>query len=405
MRILMLTQWFQPEPCFILSLALALKKRGHDINVLTGFPNYPGGKLYKGYKMRLWQKEMIDGLPVVRVPLYPSHSHSRIGRVLNYFSFAISAALMGIFLTGKYDVIYVYHPPITVGLTAIWHGFMKNVPFVYHIQDIWPDSIKVSGMMNNALVLKFVDKWCNYVYKKAAKLAVISHGFKKLLCERGVSAEKIEIVYNWCDDSKIFRKPKDYSTAAKLGFSGKFNIVFAGTMGKGQALDTVLDAAQILKNEQPEIQYVFVGDGVESDRLKQKKEEMGLNNVIFLDRRPMSEVADILCLADILLVHLKDDFLYSVTIPGKTQAYMSAGKPILMGVKGNASDLVTQAGAGLSCEPGNPRSIAGVSKKMFSMSKEELERMGDNGRDFYSKNLSLDVAVGKFERLFESVKR
>ncbi len=405
MRILFLTQWFTPEPNFIISLAKGLKKRGHHVEVLTGFPNYPGGKVYKGYKIRFWQKEEIEGLPVVRVPLYPSHSHSRIGRILNYFSFAISAAIMGSFLTGKYDVIYVYHPPITVGIPAIWLGFIKRIPFVYHIQDMWPDSVKVSGMMNNGFALGLVDKWCNYVYKKAAKLVVISPGFKQLLCERGVQEEKIETVYNWCDDSNIFRKKKDEVAAAKLGFSGKFNIIFAGTMGKGQALDAVLDAAKMLKSECPEIQYVFVGDGVESERLKKRKEEMGLGNVIFLDRRPMSEVAEILCLGDVLLVHLKDDPLYRITIPGKTQAYMSTGKPILMGVRGNASDLVAQAGAGLSCEPGNPRSIADVSKKMFAMPKEELEKMGDNGREFYSKNLSLDVAVGKFERMFESIKR
>lgn len=404
MRILILTQWFDPEPTFKgLLFAKELIRLGHEVEVLTGFPNYPGGKIYEGYKIKLFQRESIDGITVFRVPLYPSHDNNAIKRIVNYISFALSASLMGFFLVKRPDVIYVYHPPATIGLPALFLHLLYRVPFVYDIQDLWPDTLAATGMVGNCTALWLVDKWCRFIYSQAAKIVVLSPGFREILVKRGVYGHKIEVIYNWCEDDKIKSTDRDEAMAHELGMAGQFNVVFAGTMGKAQALDAVLDAASLLRDKLPKIQFVFVGGGIDVNRLKEKAIEQGLRNVCFLTRRPPSEIGNVLSLADVLLVHLRDDPLFRVTIPSKTQAYMAVGRPILMGVRGDAAALVEEAGAGITCTSGDSHSIAGGVEKLFKMPREELERMGSNGKKFYERELSLHIGAQRFEKIFQSV--
>lgn len=404
MRILILSQWFQPEPFYKgVSFAQELIKLGHEVEVLTGFPNYPGGKLYDGYKIKFFQREMIGGIPVIRVPLYPSHDNNAIKRILNYTSFALSASLLGFFLVRRPDVIYVYHPSATIGLPALFLHLLHRAPFVYDIQDLWPDTLEASGMLDNSAALWIIEKWCRFIYSQAAKLAVLSPGFREILIRRGVPGHKIEVIYNWCEDDKIQATARNEDLARELGMTGRFNVIFAGTMGKAQALDAVLEAACLLHDKLPKIQFVFVGGGIDVNRLKEKKIEQGLRNVRFLPRRPMNEIGDVLSLADVLLVHLKDDPLFGITIPGKTQAYMAAGRPILMGVRGDAAALVEKAGAGLTCTPEDPRDIADAVERFYNMSREELEQMGSNGKRFYEQELALDIGAARFDEIFKSV--
>ena len=403
MRILFLSQWFAPEGSLLKPFVKAFMQRGHSVEVVTGFPNYPAGKVYPGYKIRPWQREILEGIPVFRVPLYPSHDRSAIKRVVNYASFAAAAGSIGVAGARKADVAYVYHPPATVALPALLFRWLRGLPYVYHIQDMWPDTLAATGMFNSAAGLKVIDNWCKAAYRQAEKIAVISPGFKRLLLERGVPAGKIEVIYNWCDEGGIQVNQYNESLARSLGMAGRFNVLFAGTMGMGQALDAVLEAAAALSTRIPEVQFVFIGGGVDVDRLKRKTGELGLTNVKFLERRPIEEIGAVIALADVLLVHLRDDALFEITVPSKTQAYMWAGKPILMGVKGDARALVEQAKAGLSCEPENPQSIAGAVERLHSMPRENLAAMGRNGRTFYEKELALNVAVDKFERIFKNI--
>ena len=400
----MLTQWFNPEPFYKgVSFAQEIVKMGHEVEILTGFPNYPGGKLYEGYKVKLFQREIIDGIPIIRVPLYPSHDNNAIKRILNYTSFAVSASLPGFFLVKRPDVIYVYHPPVTIGLPALFLHLLHRSPFVYDIQDLWPDTLKATGMMDNRIAMWMIEKWCRFLYSQAAKIVVLSPGFKKMLIRRGVSEHKIEVIYNWCDEDYLEFGVRNEDLAYKLGMDGRFNVVFAGTMGKAQALDTVLEAALLLRDKLPKLQFVFVGGGIDADRLKKKAIKQGLTNVRFLARRPPNEIGDILNLADVLLVHLKNDSLFRITIPSKTQAYMAAGRPILMGVKGDAAALVEKAGAGLTCRPEDPQDIANVVARLYNMSREELALMGDNGRKFYKQELLFRIGVRRFEKIFQYV--
>lgn len=406
MRILFIIQWFEPEPTLRgLPFAKELVKLGHEVQVLTGFPNYPGGKLYEGYRIKPLQREIMDGIPVVRVPLYPSHDRSSIGRIANYTSFALSAAIIGPWAINRADVAYIYHPPPTTYFPACVIRLLRRIPLVYDIQDIWPDSLAASGMFQSKFGLWLVDLYCRLLYRAASKIVVLSPGFKEKLRKKGVPGDKIEVIYNWCDDSNVYPVEKDSALADKLGLAGRFNIMFAGNMGKVQALDAVLDAANIVQTKYSHVQFVFIGGGVEVGNLERKAKELRLNNVLFLERRPVSEIGAILSLADVLLIHLKDDPLFRITIPGKTQTYLSVGKPILIGVGGNATDLVMKAKAGLACEPENPQSIAEAVGKFQAMSQTELDAMGENGKRFYQQELSLAIGAKRLEKVFQEVSK
>jgi lipopolysaccharide/colanic/teichoic acid biosynthesis glycosyltransferase/glycosyltransferase involved in cell wall biosynthesis len=401
MRILILSQWFEPEPSFKgLLFARELVARGHEVEVLTGFPNYPGGKVYPGYRIHPWVRERLDGIDVIRVALYPSHNKNGLHRVFNYMSFALSAAVIGTALIRKPDVIYVYHPPITVGFAAAVIGFFRRTPFVYDICDLWPDTVAASGMMSNPAALGLLESMCKFVYRRASRITVVSRGFKETLVKRGVPPRKVNLIYNWCDET-VFKC--DYKCGARLASSAdRFSILFAGTMGTAQGLDSVLQAAQICQRTVPRAEYIFVGGGVERAKLERMAEEMNLDNVRFMPRQPMHAMGGILARADVLLVHLKDDPLFRITIPSKTQAYLAAGKPILMGVRGDAADLVKQSRSGVLCEPGNPKSIADAVKDLADAGTGRLAVMGRRGRAFYENALSLSIGIEKFDRVFKA---
>ncbi|KFF43311.1 glycosyltransferase [Pseudomonas sp. BRG-100] len=399
-RVLLLTQWFDPEPTFKgLVFARELVKLGFDVEVVTGFPNYPGGKIYPGFKMRLVQKEVIDGVKITRLPLYPSHGQSGLGRVANYISFAVTSLFYGLFGAKRPDVIYAYHPPLTVGIAAIFIRFFRRVPVVYDIQDMWPDTLRATGMFSNEKALNVVSKICDWVYRHVDQVVVLSPGFKRLLIERGVPENKIEVIYNWCAEDQITASTDKISD----GFpdASRFRVLFAGNIGKAQALDSVLDAAKILLSRDKAMVFVFLGGGVEVERLEQRAGDEGLNNVVFLPAVSMAQVGNYLSNADALLVHLKKDPLFAITIPSKTQAYMAVGKPLLMGVDGDAADLVTQSGCGYVVESQNPNSLVDAVDKLMDATPAERTALSQKGRDFYRANLSLRKGVESFAAVFK----
>lgn len=403
MKILILSQWFDPEPTPKgLAFAQALQARGHEVEVITGFPNYPGGRIYSGYRIRLFQVEKIADVRIVRVPLYPSHDGFALKRIMNYITFMMSALFIGGFLTRKPDVIYAYHPPITTGIVAVILSFFKNTPFVYDIQDLWPDTLAATGMLKHVSLLDIIHRTCRWVYQNAIHITVLSHGFKKRLENDGVPSEKITIIHNWCDENQI-KLEKDSILERDLNVGERFNIVFAGTMGKAQGLNTVIQAARELQMLEPKVQFVFVGGGVEVEALQNLVKEMQLTNVRFLERRPMSEIGKVLACADVLLVHLKDDPLFEITIPSKTQTYLAVGKPILMAVRGDASLFVQESNGGICCEPENLDALVKTVQKFVQLPPSELQKMGIRGKEYYYDKLSLDKGVRHFEEVFKKV--
>lgn len=356
-----------------------LKAKGHDVIVLTGFPNWPEGKVYPGYKIKLWQKETIGGVPIVRIPLYPDHSQSKIPRILNYLSFIISSSLLGLFLIRRPDVIHAIQPPTTCFpawlLSRLW-----RIAFTYEVQDMWPETLQATGMMNNNKVLAVVSKYCDWVYRKAAALRVISPGFRRNLIAKGVNGEKIHIISNWVDTDYYSPRQPDMALSEKFGFKGRFNILYAGTIGLAQGIETVLAAAKLVEDIE-QIQFVLAGGGLALGDLKEYAATHNITNVKFLGRQPMELMPDLYSLADILLVHLKDDPLFRITIPHKTLTYLSAGKPVLAAVEGDVADIINSNHAGLTCAPGKPEVLADRVRCFYGMTQDGRNRLGENGRE------------------------
>ena len=400
MRILLLTQWFEPEPTFKgLTFAKALRDAGMEVEVLTGFPNYPIGRLYPGYRIRLIQHEEIEGINVTRVPLYPSHDRSVLRRIANYLSFAISAFIYGAFFARKVDVIYAYHPPLSVGAVAVLLKFLRGWRVVLDVQDLWPDTLRATGMLNNERVLSMIGSAAGLIYRWTDVVVVLSKGFQDRLISRGVPRAKVEVIHNWADEQKL-RNCEDVISFANSAKSS-FNILFAGNIGSAQSLDAVVDAAVLLRERKSHVRFIFLGTGLEVDSLRNEVKARGLDNVEFLQPVPMEQVGAYLKSADALLVHLRRDELFEITIPSKTQAYMAVGKPILMAVQGEASDLVRRAGCGLLAAPQDPVSLANAADRLSKMTNEDLFEMGRSGLQFYENELSLHIGAVKFKKVFE----
>jgi colanic acid biosynthesis glycosyl transferase WcaI len=404
-KLLFVSQLFDPEPNFKgLKFAKALQAKGFDVEVVTGFPNYPGGKVYPGYKVRPWQREVMDGVPVMRLALYPSHDNSAIRRALNYISFFTSATLYLTFFARHADVAYVYHPPLTVGLAAAVARVFRRTPTVIDIQDLWPDTLRATGMLNNERILSLIGWSCNWLYRQVDHIVVLSPGFVRRLRERGVDADKITKIYNWADESGLTEEsPAQVPEAFRA--KGRFRLLFAGNMGRAQGLDAVLDAAKIVATSAPEVEFCFMGGGVDQARLKARVSTEQINNVRFLPKVSMTEATTFLAAADALLVHLTSDPLFEITIPSKTQAYMAAGRPIIMGVAGDAADLVQQSGGGLVVRPENAQEIAAAVLRLSQMPSSEREKMAAANRLFYKANLSMNKGVAAFVDLFEKLMR
>jgi len=393
LKILIITQWFEPEPSAKgLAFAKALRDLGHSVEVLTGFPNYPGGKLYPGYRLKPVRVDTIDDIRVVRAPLYPSHDSSALRRIFNYASFAASALIVGMLCTRRPDVIYIYHLPATTGVAGALMSKLRRVPFVFDVQDLWPDTLRATGMMQNRRALALVEKVCQFVYRRAARIVAVSAGVRNTLVERGVPAEKIDVIYNWCDEEAICAVPP-VPAAAPAIMQNRFNIVFAGTMGKAQALEAVLKAAKLVGAIHPEIQFVFIGSGVELEKLKSLKHQLELDNVVFVPRVRSQEIGAFLRAADALLVHLRDDPLFEITIPSKIQAYLAVGKPILLAVRGDAAAIISDGQCGLVAKPEDPVDIAAAACQLYTMGEANRQTLAANAGRHYVENFSLAIGA------------
>ena len=369
--------------------------------MLTGFPNYPSGQLYPGYQLRLLQRETIAGVPVVRVPLYPEHSLSGFKRALNYLSFAASATVFGWGAVSKPEVIFVYHPPLTIGLPAYLLSRLWRIPFVYNIADMWPETLRASGMLNNDITLKLIGSFADRVYKWSKAICVISPGFRANLISKGVPEDKIHVISNWVDTDAYCPAVPDTAKKIKLCLHGRFNVMFAGNIGEGQGLETIVVAAQLLQNC-PDVQFVIVGDGIALPRLKEAAEAQNVKNIRFLGRYQAEDMPGLYALADVLLIHLKDDPLFQITIPHKVFAYMASCKPILVAVRGDAANIVMEAHAGLSCAPGDPHALAETIRHFSKMTRGTLQEMGKRGLDAARTKYSREYLVSQIEKVLRA---
>lgn len=405
MRVLVLCQYYRPEPIFkAVELAEELKRRGHSVSVITGFPHYPQGTLYDGYHARLLTKEIIEGIPVTRTYEYAYHGPSALRRIINYFSFALSAPL-GLLTTSKCDVMYVRHPPLTIGIAAWIISRLWRIPYVYDVEDIWPESAIVSGVMKEGRIVKLMFALEKFVYKRANRIIVVTADAKANLVHKGVAPEKVVPMPKWVDDS-LFTEVGDSvreDVRRRYGWSNRFVVMFAGNIGYVQHLETVVDAVALLPAD-TNICVAFIGDGSDRERLEQIVHSKGLaGRAEFLGRQPQEVMGPLMAGADALLVHLKDSELANYVIPAKTLAYLAAGKPIIMAMAGASSDLVRAADAGVVLPSENAFLMAEAMLQIERSDPAALHAMGVRGREHLKKLFTKTAIIDGYEQMLHDL--
>jgi len=396
-RLLLISQFFDPEPSYRgLAFARDLERLGYDVEVVTGFPNYPGGTVYDGYRIRLKQVEVMDGIRVTRLPLYPSHDAGRIGRILNYVSFMLALCIYLLLRRRKTDLYYVYHPPITVGIGVALARIFRRRPLVLEVQDMWPDTLAATGMIGSPRVLGIVGWACRWLYRRCDRIIVQSAGFRQLLEDRGVPASKLTTVLNWAEVD-VLHAARD-TPAPGLRDDDGFRVIFAGTMGKAQALDTVLAAARTVARTRPDVTFYFIGGGIALPQLQASAQD--IPNAVFLPRVPLDRIGAFLARGDALLVHLRDDPLFAITIPSKIPAYLAMGRPVIIGVRGDAAALITQADAGLAVPPEDADALAAAVLDLAGRDRATRDAMGARGLQYYMDQLDAAHGLAAFDGVF-----
>lgn len=391
MNILIVSQFFKPETFIINDLVIEMEKLGHTVTVLTGKPNYPDGDIYPGYKISGVHREIHGSrIEVIRVPLLPRRKAGAVNLILNYLSFAFMATLLGPWLLRgkKIDAILVFAvSPITQAIPAIVIKFFKRAFLAVWVQDLWPQSLVVTGYVNNKYMLWLLEMVVNVIYRLTDLVLVSSQSFFEPVRKIYAKA-KLQYYPN------SFRRPSaaDYQLVLPEDLNRlltqNFCVVFAGNIGKAQGVDTVLEAAKLL-TENPKIKIVFVGSGSRLDWILDQKKQFGLDNVECVGRFDIKYMPAIYSKAKLMLLTLKADEIMKYTLPWKTQSYMAAGRPIVAAIDGEAMRVVEEACCGFTGPAENARVLAENIKKAYAMPSQDLEQMGRNGLAYFEKNFEM----------------
>ena len=404
MNILIVSQYFWPENFRINDLTQELVQRGHNVTVLTGKPNYPVGRVFDEYLENPTKFEQFRGAKVLRVPML-ARGQGPVRLFLNYLSFVIGACLFGPWrLRGqRVDAIFVFEiSPVSVGLPAILFGRIKQAPIVFWVLDLWPETLSAIGVVRSPRILRWVGRLVNFIYERCTLVLGQSRGFLVSIAKYCSDTRKIRYFPSWAEE--VFNE-HELVPAPEIPFEeGIFNVLFAGNIGEAQDLPSVLDAAELLRYN-TKIRWLIVGDGRRSDWLHEEVARRGLErSVHLLGRFPIDRMPSFYAHADALLVSLKMDPVFNLTIPGKVQSYLMAGIPILGMLDGEGAQVIKDSNSGLVCAAADASGLALAVLKMFAMSAEERSQLGVNGRCFAQKEFGRGLLMDRLEvMLYEAV--
>lgn len=398
MKILIVTQYFYPENFKSNDMAFELQKRGHDVTVLTGIPNYPEGKIFDGYSFSENREQVVNGVKIIRALLLPRGKGGGIRLFLNYFSWAFFASLKARKLSSKekYDAVIVHEPsPITQFYPALAVKRLQKTPVYFWVMDLWPESLEIAGGIKNKFVLNFFTKMVQKFYSESEKILITSKGFKKSILEKGNYENKIEYFPNWAEDT-ISSGNLNYPIPE---LPDGFKVMFAGNIGEAQDMESIMQAALQLKKHN-NIKIILVGDGRKMPFVQDFIKEHDLQETVYtLGRFPVEAMASFFNAADILLVSLKDDPIFNLTVPAKVQAYMSSGKPIMAMLNGEGAENIKEAECGFAVPAGDGGKLAQAIELASAKNKEELNVMGRNGKTFYEKNYKMEECISNLEKI------
>ncbi len=403
-KLLIICQYYYPENFRVNDISIDLLKFHYDITVLTGIPNYPKGKFYKGYNYFNKRKEVINGVKVIRLPILPRFN-SKLFLFINYISFIITGYIWAIFNKIKFEIVYCYQlSPITMALPGIFIAIKQKIPFILYVTDLWPESLLFAARIKNIFFIKILNKIVNYIYEKSSKILISSKGYKVPISKRIKNLDKI--IY-WPQYAEEIYKPFIATNSEDQSYlSNKlFTITYTGNIGFAQDFDVLVNAVKLLKEEGLKLKINIVGNG---RFLKQLKHLVFTSNIseyfYFLGSKAPFEIPQILYTSDVAYLSLADEILFSYTLPSKFQTYLACGIPILASINGEASRLIKEANCGYSSRAGNSNDLADNIKKMRLLRKSELVKLGLNGLHYSNTHFNKKTLLNKLDYIFQNSK-
>jgi len=402
LHILFLTDNFAPETNAPASRTHEHTKRwvaaGHRVTVVTTAPNFPAGKIFDNYRNRLWQRETIDGVEVIRLWTYITANEGFLRRTLDYVSF-MAAAILATPLLPRADVIVSTSPQFFTPCAAFVVSGLKRRPWVFELRDLWPDSIVAVGAMKETAIIRALRKLEYFLYRQSTHIVSVTHSFREILSGNGIDARKIEVVPNGADLEAYTPGERSAALAERVGVTGKFVAAYVGTIGMAHGLGTLLDAAEHLR-ERHDIAFVIVGAGAEEKPIRQLAAERQLTNVYFVGSVSKAEVREYWRLCDVALVLLRDSPLFRHVLPSKIFEAWATERPIILGVKGESEAILAEARAGIAIPPEDSRALAAA---IVELANDDAGRkaLGRAGRAYVTSKFNRDVLAKRMLDVLE----
>ena len=385
-HILVISQYFHPEPFRINDICQEWVKRGHKVTVLTGIPNYPEGKFYKGYGWFKKRKETWNGIDIIRIPII-SRGRSSLRLVLNYYSFVISGWFWKSFTRLKPDLVFTFEvSPMTQALIGKWFSKRRKIPNYLYVQDLWPENLEVVGGVHNKHILNHYQKMSDKIYAKCTKIFATSPSFVKTIQSR--VRDKDKVVF-WPQYAEEIYKPVEHPNAPEISNDGRFKIIFTGNVGNAQGLDILPKAAGLVDD----VCFIVVGDGRYKEQLM-KEAEVVKDKFIFIDRQPPERIPELLCACDVAFLSFMDNPLFEKTIPAKLQTYMACGMPILASAIGETERIIEEAGCGVCGELANVEELI---KRITKLRGLNLKMLGHNALSYCKKHFDAATLIDRLE--------
>ena len=407
MRILYLSQYFPPEAGATQTRAYEMAHNwiqlGHSVTMLTEFPNHPSGIIPPQYKRKFFERSFLDGIEVIRVWVKASPVKNFRNRILFYLSYMFNALIAGIFLTrGRYTLIYATSPPLFVGGAALVLSYLKRIPMVFEVRDLWPDSAVALGELSNSRAISWATKLENACYRKAIQVIVVTHGIYNCLIQRGISPDKLFVLPNGANiDMFKFNPEERERIRSELELDGRFIVIYAGIHGLAQGLETIIETARVLQ-VYPTIHILLVGDGPKKSELLSLAKEYNLPNITLLPEKPREQIPAYLSAADVALVPLRKAEIFKGALPSKIFDAWACKRPVFLSIDGEARELVETIHAGVFVPPEEPNKLAEAIINMMN-SPKELDSMGENGcaytKQYHSRKALAEILISYIENI------
>ncbi len=399
-HILVIAQFFYPEQFRINDMCCEWIKRGYQVTVLTGIPNYPQGKYYDGYGLFKKRKETWNGIEIIRIPEFP-RGNSSLGMILNYLSFPMSGFFWSIFTKIKCDYVFMFETsPMTQCVIGVWYTKKHKKPLYLYAQDLWPENVEVVTGIKHPAIIEPIQKMVDYIYKNCTDIFVPSPSFVRAVCERKKTVSK-EKVHYWPQYAEEFYVPLAKTNVEEIPATDAFKIMFTGNVGYAQGLDILPKTAMLLKEHGQKVLFCIVGEGRYKEEFKNEIKKLGVEDLFCLiSKQPATRIPELLAASDVAFLSFMETKLFDMTIPAKLQSYMACGKPVIAAAAGETKRIIEEAECGLCSPSGDAETLAGTIEKVMAYTEEERQTMSINARKYFEENFEKQKLMDEIETYF-----